>query len=447
MTRRAWLCAVVWVSALAYPLDAQRGATSVRGVVFDSLRGTPLRNAFVTMPGKTQPVETDASGRFHFDSVAPGSYTVTAQHPLLDSIGLSGLAAQATAGDDVPDVRLAIPSFATLWRLSCRGAAPRDSAILFGTVRHAAGGTPVANAAIELAWSDLLLDRRRVVDRTWRVETRTNERGGYAVCGVPQGLGFRIRARTDSTASGVIDMPAATTRLRRRDLSIGAQAPSLGALTGTIAGTVFDADGHPVGGARVRVDDLAEVRTDDEGRFSLRGVGPGTRQLEVIALGAMPALSVADVTPGDTSLVAVHLQKFVTLGAMRTSARGNRVLAAEFDLRRKAGFGYSRDSIQLARYNQFVNVFRDVPGLDVQYRTSNLVITVADAAGGRCTPEVLIDGAPASFGHLIDLLPSEVGGLEVFLRSAQIPARFVRPGMQPQCGMILVWTKYGFRNR
>jgi hypothetical protein len=35
----------------------------------------------------------------------------------------------------------------------------------------------------------------------------------------------------------------------------------------------------------------------------------------------------------------------------------------------------------------------------------------------------------------------------VYPRAAHIPARFVPPGFQPECGMILVWTKYGLKNR
>src|SRR5262249_22946364 len=102
--------------------QAQRGqravqrAASMRGTVFDSLRGRPLANAFVTVAGVNGASATDSKGRFRFDSVPPGVYTVTAQHPVLDSIGLSGLAARATVEAGGSDVQLAVPSFETLWR-------------------------------------------------------------------------------------------------------------------------------------------------------------------------------------------------------------------------------------------------------------------------------------------------------------------------------------------
>jgi hypothetical protein len=94
-----------------------------------------------------------------------------------------------------------------------------------------------------------------------------------------------------------------------------------------------------------------------------------------------------------------------------------------------------------------VNVLRDVPNMNVQYRASVLSISVPDGKGKSCAPDVLIDGASAGPGNLLDLLPGEVGGVEVYPRAAHIPPRFVPPGIQPQCGMILVWTKYGLRNR
>jgi len=421
----------------------------VRGVVYDSLRGKPLANAFVTIAGKPQASATDSHGRFRFDSVSPGTYTVTAQHPVLDSIGLSGLTTKATVMNGEREVELAVPSFETLWRLSCRGRVPRDSGMVFGSIRNAAGGAPVPDATVELSWTDLAIGKRHdVVQRQWRVETRTNERGGYAICGVPARVGLSVRATADSSASGLVDVAPNGIRVQRRDLLIGPVSSKQPGQRGTVVGVVTDPGGHTVAGARVMVEDLPEVRTGLDGQFRLNEVPSGTHQIEVVAIGVAPATVAADVVPNDSVVIDVRLQKVLTLDAMRTMAeRGNRVFAAEFDARRRSGFGYARDSTQIAKYAQFLNVFRDVPSLNVHYGSSTLQITVPDGKGGSCEPEVLIDGAVAAFGHLIDLQPDEVGGVEVYPRAAQIPPRFVPPGIRPTCGMILVWTKYGFRNR
>ena len=49
--------------------------------------------------------------------------------------------------------------------------------------------------------------------------------------------------------------------------------------------------------------------------------------------------------------------------------------------------------------------------------------------------------------HLLDLYPREVAGVEVYATAAHAPPQYTRVGIQAQCGIILVWTKYGFRNR
>src|SRR3954463_2865805 len=111
--------ALVGAVALAPPAPAQRGAIPLRGMVFDSLRGQPMRDAFVSIAGGAQVITTDARGRFQFDSVAPGPHEIMAQHPILDSIGLSGLSAHAVVSGKGSEITLAVPSFATLWRAAC----------------------------------------------------------------------------------------------------------------------------------------------------------------------------------------------------------------------------------------------------------------------------------------------------------------------------------------
>jgi hypothetical protein len=69
------------------------------------------------------------------------------------------------------------------------------------------------------------------------------------------------------------------------------------------------------------------------------------------------------------------------------------------------------------------------------------------AQGGNCAPEVRIDGVEAGFGHIIDLLPREVAAIEVFPRAGTVPVQFIHGTSPPKCGIILIWTKYGFRVR
>jgi hypothetical protein len=155
-----------------------------------------------------------------------------------------------------------------------------------------------------------------------------------------------------------------------------------------------------------------------------------------------------DVLPGGTASVAITARQAVSLAPVETRAERNvRILTAEFNERRRLGLGYLRDSTEIMRYDQFLNVFRDIPSVTVQYRTPTLHISMPDGAGGQCAPRVIIDGGEAQFGHLIDLESKEVAAVEVYVRVSQVPQRYAPIGIQPQCGMILVWTKYGMRNR
>src|SRR2546425_1054243 len=68
------------------------GQRPVEGTVYDSLLHAPLRGADVWVRGREQHVQTDSDGRFHFDSIAPGRYTLLVSHPGLDSAGVFTLA-------------------------------------------------------------------------------------------------------------------------------------------------------------------------------------------------------------------------------------------------------------------------------------------------------------------------------------------------------------------
>jgi hypothetical protein len=445
MLKRHLTLSVVCSFIALQPVTGQGGMARVRGVVFDSLRGKPLGNASVSIAGGHY-TSTDPSGRFVFDSVPPGPHIFTARHALLDSIGLPGLSTKAVVTEGGGDVNLSVPSFASMWRVACgERRPPRDSGIVYGTIRDAESSQTIANASIDVSWSDFVLQLGKVVERRWHIDTKSNSQGGYAICGVPGDMTDQIHARAELEESGVIALPVGGTRVQRRDLLI---APYDSTARGKLRGTIIDHLGAIVADAVIRVDSSSEARSDSTGAFELTRVPAGTREVQVLAIGAEPMTIIADVLPRETLTLAVQLRPVYTLNTVTTTGtRGARIFAAEFEVRRKSGFGFMQDSTTIAKYDQFLNVQRSFPGLNVQYRMSALTITVPNGKGGVCQPDVLIDGARAAFGHLLDLAPSEVGGIEVYTHAGHIPARFVPAGIQPQCGMILVWTKYGFRNR
>ena len=447
MLSRIRLIAVAGIVAFPPLTLAQGGRVTIHGVAYDSLHREPLGNASITIAGGVRNTKSDSLGRFQFDSVAPGVYTVIMHHAVLDSVGFGSMSSRATITDGRNETRIAIPSFATLWRAACGGSPPRDSGFVYGTIREASGLEPVENATVEVTWTDFVIDKKRyIVQRRWRLRTHSEAGGGYTICGVPSTPVLRIRATLDSSTSGLIDLPPRDDLVRRRDFLVGSPTEPEPSRRGTINGVVTDAAGQTFADARILMDEVPEVRSGADGRFTIRAVPAGTRQLEVRSVGLMPAMAVVDVIAGETVALLVNVGT-PRLTAIHVTAPVPRRLAEEFELRRRRGGGYVMDSTDIARYTKFTNAFHDIPSVRPEYHGINFSVSVPSPRGGRCTPDVRIDGAEAGYGHLVDLFPDEVAALEVYPHVGTVPMQFVLPGKQSLCGIILVWTKYAFRGR
>ena len=431
--------------------SGSRTRVPVRGIAYDSLRFGPLAGARVTLGG-VRVTTADSRGRFLFDTVTPGVYVLTAEHAALDSIGFSGLTTRSVIRDDGKELRIATPSFRTLWSIACdRGPPPNDIGLLFGTVRDVASDDPVGGADVRLTWADVGVgEKKKVMRERWVAQTLSDSTGSYVVCGVPVDIGLRVQATHDSSASGAIDLPPTVSRVvsrvQRRDLLIGPPA-TISSSLGTVAGLVTGPDGQPVPYARVFVDGLPEVPAGAEGRFVVHNVPAGTRQLEVLALGAVPAVRTVDVRPRDTAVVSIPMTRAVTLRGVNVTGRSGRVVAAEFDARRKSGFGYVMDSTQIGVNTRFVNALATSPSLGIEFRGSTIELSLPSDRGGSCSPYLRIDDVPAPYGSLIDLAPEDVAAFEVYARGLSVPMRFLPDATKPVCGMVLVWTKYAFRVR
>ena len=93
--KRMFLCAAFCIASL--PAQVAPGEAgddgSLEGAVINEATKEPVRKAQVTIiPGNAPPAITDANGRFVFRNLAPGTYSLHAQHPEFPQI-VSGLAA------------------------------------------------------------------------------------------------------------------------------------------------------------------------------------------------------------------------------------------------------------------------------------------------------------------------------------------------------------------
>jgi hypothetical protein len=446
MLTRACVVVVAALAALVLtrPATAQDVGVAVSGVAFDSLNRAPLAGALVTIVGTARSTRTDARGRFRFDSVPPGTHTFAAQHAALDSVGFSGISTRATITDGSDEVRLGGPSFATLWRTACGGTVPpADSGFVYGNVRDATTGAAVSNATVDITWTDLGVTKaRRVTETNWRGLAPTNLAGDFAICGVPSDVGLRIRASTDSAASGLIDLAARGARVQRRDLLVGPVTDDPGVARGIVVGLVTDSGGRPVADARILVDGVPELRADSAGRFTAIGVPIGSRQVEVLALGMSPVISAVDVTPRDTVSVFATMRRITTLDVVRVTASPLvRRLVRDLEERRKHGTGYVRDSTEIGKHGTLFSVFSVIPSVRPERQSTTEFYISLPTNTGRCLANLVIDGRRASYDELNFLRPADIAAVEVYPRRMTAPMEYLR---DDSCGAVAVWTKRAF---
>lgn len=440
-------CATLLVLGVPAVASAQRSAARVRvnGTAYDSLRGRPLAGARISVGLRS--TVADEKGRFAFDSVTPGPHTFAVQHAELDSAGFFGLSSKAVIGENGGEVHIATPSFATLWRLVCRRPPPKDSSLVYGTIRDSQGDDPAASVNVRVTWLDWFRNGKRSLGRRlWAAETRSDYAGTYVVCGVPNAEAVRVQATSPLGASGGIIIHPSGTRVYRRDLVIGPPSTDSAHLA-LITGLVTGPDGEPVVDARIVVNDELEVRSAFDGSFTMRHVPAGTQQVAVFAIGMKPETRAIDLAPGDTHTVAIRMSPIRTLGARRVTATRGKILIDEFNDRRKSGLGYVMDSTTIASAPQFLNALAVVPSLSMYLDGSNVTLAVPGSRGGQCAPELRIDGVLAGYNHLRDLVPRDIAGVEVYVHGLSVPPRYMTDRSKAPCGVVLVWTKYAFRVR
>jgi hypothetical protein len=327
---------------------------AVMGIAYDSLRGAPLRGAFVSVAGVGLSTSSDSFGVFRFD-LAPGSYTISVLHPAFDSLGLSGTSVRAIVRDGRDTIRLSLPSFTSLWRVACgTSAAPKDSGLVFGTVRTAEDQQPVAGATVVATWIDVGYDKAHgVSERRWHSTVVSDSTGGFALCGMPPDEPVRVVATKESAAAGTIELRPSARRVQRRDLMMASGADSP-ASRGVVTGVVRDPAGAPIAGARVVTEGAAEVRSGSDGHFLLSDVPIGTREVDVLFVASQPIATGVDVLPHDTAMVDVVLQKVTTLPTVNVTALSIRQRRLD-DLqeRMKSKMGQFIDSTMIERYATF----------------------------------------------------------------------------------------------
>ena len=283
----------------------------------------------------------------------------------------------------------------------------------------------------------------------------TDGDGLFSVCGVPAGRVINVRAFTVTDSSGFVELTVPNDGLMRRDLLVGpairtrSDTASRGeALSGTarFRGTVRNAAGNPVAGARVVVLGTArEATSGNSGQVTLSTLPEGSYTLETRALGYQPLRTVVDLdgsAPTEAELTLATLPPAVD--TMRVRADRMAVPLAEFERRRKLGFGHFLDeaAITARAPNNVADVFRSTPGVVTmpgQFGRDRVLLR-GTGMTGDCPPAVFLNGLliPNEDGDLDAIVNArDVRAVEVYARTASVPLQFqTRNG----CGSVVIWT-------
>lgn len=334
---------------------------------------------------------------------------------------------------------------ARIWRSACGRGAPRDSGIVYGLVRDATTKAPVADAYIDVVWTQLVVDgRRQLHRRSFKLDTKANADGVFGICGIPVGQFVRIGAGSRGRVSALVDLPPGERRVLRRDLVIGAERDT--AERGVIFGSLREVtNGAPLANARIVLDDSVEVRAGIDGRFLIRDVATGTRQIEVLSIGMVPVLAAVDVFPHDSTPVTLTIRRVTTLDAMRISAsRRGRAIIDGLEERRKLGGGYLMEAAEIYGQSDLATVLRGFPSTRVDRSNGQITVWTPAKGGAMCMPAVWVDGAKSAQEIFSNIRMSEIVAVEMYPRPEAVPLRFKNSSMVAPCGAVLLWTTWPF---
>lgn len=408
---------------------------SVRGLVFDSIRGVPLVGAEVYVSGTSRRARTDEHGRYEMSDLRGGEYALGFLHPVLDSMGV--IAKPRTVRlvrGETASVDLAIPSRVGLAGAGCEGV------VLSGTVTDALTANPLPGARVVL----YAAGRRRA--------TITAAGGVYHFCDVPSGL-LELTAEIAGRESATSRLSGVSGARLYHNLRVPLSTAV--AVAGRIVDFETDA---PIGTAVVSLlgTGLTQI-TNAEGRFMFPVVPPGAYQVEArhlaygrhadsLRVGGASALEIEIRLPSR----AIPLEGVVATVTARHPL--GPIAGRGFDDRRALGFGHFIGPEELAARPErtLPGVLRTVPGVRVEGGSrgqfSVWMARQAPSLGdlqvpaATCAVRIYVDRVLWR-GGIDEINLADIVGIEVYRGASEIPGEF--GGSNARCGVIVLWTRRG----
>jgi hypothetical protein len=235
-------------------------------------------------------------------------------------------------------------------------------------------------------------------------------------------------------------------------------------------GTVLaDSNARVLSAAEVALPDLGKtVTTDEQGRFRLGDIRPGTHRVLVRRLGYAPLDTAIGFRANQTLDRRIILRRTVTLDSVNVVAE-QPILPSSFDQNRRLGLGQfiTRDALAKQEGRKLSDMLRELRGADLEQGTGGrawLLSSRSPAALGKtdiyyaesheilqgmrkegCYAQVYRDDVllnpsnPTEPFDVNSIVLNQVEAIEYYSGPAQTPAKYNRLGAH--CGVLVLWTR------
>jgi hypothetical protein len=450
---RSLFAALAVVLLVPCSLAAQQPpAGRIEGEIRDSLHARPLVGALVMLtrmdpqPSQYFSAVTDDRGRYHFDTLTAGRYSVAYTHEFLDSLSLAVPGREVTlAADQRERIDFGLPSAATLRAAACPGLQlPAGRGAVVGQASDADTEQPLRRATVAVSWTEVGVDRAtlrpQVEPRSGAVQT--DSLGQFRLCGVPTDTYLFLQLQRDGRAGSALQISVPEdvgVAVRNLSLSASASRP-IAALdstagddttavpplrgTATLTGTVRAPGGQPLTDAEVRV-----LEADQPA---------GTQLAEVRRVGYLLGKFPVELRSGHTVDQSMQLTRIVSLDSIRIVARRGRY--REFDARaRRKGFGTFLTEQQIEQRHAIET--SDLLGMSgMRIVGTGLDTKVVSGRGqqsimlGPCYTNIVIDGIQHQDINLVR--PEDIGAMEIYKGQGGTPIEY-----DASCGVVVIHTK------
>lgn len=203
--------------------------------------------------------------------------------------------------------------------------------------------------------------------------------------------------------------------------------------------------------------EAARTRLAQGGRFTVTAPAAGRYRLRLDAIGYRTTITpLFDLAENGTLAVTleVRTQTAVTLDTVDVAGGLVSLRMAEFDRRRRAGFGsfMTREEFEPFLPARITDVMRRMRGFSIvpnpRYMQGGdtrryLVFNSRVGVGGSCPPLIFVDGMPVGTAATFDfdgfLTIGDLEAIELYNGPANVPVGFHLSGAH--CGVIAMWTR------